>query len=120
MSSGYRGDLTGRVLGAIIFLGGVGLLGFVFYAAYSLFRTNSEQALGLVFTGNPKLDPPAIKVATQFGWLLIKVVLMFLMAIAGSLFSQKGINLYFSAVRSGGHNAMPTVSNSSQPTDSIV
>ena len=110
MSSGYRGDITGRFLGAITFLIGVGLLGFVFHEAYMLFRTNSEQALGLVFTGNPKLDPTALKIATQFGWLILKIALMFLMAIAGSLISQKGINLYFSAVKGIALDMVPKVS----------
>jgi hypothetical protein len=117
MSSGYRGDLTGRVLGAITFLVGVGLLGFVFYAAYGLFRSSSEQALGLVFTGNPKLDPSAMKVATQFGWLILKIAVMFLMAIAGSLISQKGINLYFSAVKGIALDMMPKVSSTSPPAN---
>lgn len=97
MSSGYRGDLTGRVLGAIMFLVGVGLLGVVFYLAFGLFNTSSEHALGLTFTGNPKLDPPAMKVAVQFGWLILRIAVLFVMAIAGSLLSQKGINFYFSA-----------------------
>ncbi len=116
MSSGYRGDVTGRVLGAITFLIGVGLLGFVFHEAYGLFSSNSQQALGLVFTGNPKLDPSAMKVATQFGWLILKIAVMFIMAIAGSLISQKGINLYFSAVRGIAVDMMPKVSSTSPPT----
>ncbi len=99
MSSGYRGDLLGRVLGALIFLTGVGLLGVVFYIAYHLFMTSSEQALGLVFTGNPKTDPSALKIGTQFGWLFLRIAGLFLMAIAGSLMSQKGINFYFSAMK---------------------
>jgi hypothetical protein len=110
MSSGYRSDVPGRMLGAITFLIGVCLLGFVFHEAYSLFRTNSEQALGLVFTGNPKLDPSALKIATQFGWLILKIVLMFLMAIAGSLISQKGINLYFSAAKGIALDMVPKIS----------
>ena len=57
MSSGYRGDVIGRVLGAIVFIGGVVLLGVVFRLAYGLFMTNADQALGLVFTGNPYRRP---------------------------------------------------------------
>lgn len=111
MSSGYRGDLTGRVLGAITFLIGIGLLGLVFYEAHGLFRTSSAQALGLVFTGNPKLDPTAMQVAAQFGWLILRIAVMFIMAIAGSLISQKGINLYFSAVRGVSLGMTPEVSS---------
>lgn len=107
MSSGYRSDLTGRVLGAISFLVGVGLLGVVFYLAYGLFHTNAEQALGLTFTGNPKLDPPAMKVGIQFGWLLGRIAVLFLMAIAGSFMSQRGVNFYFSASRGAAQNVVP-------------
>ena len=116
MSSGYRGDLTGRTLGAITFLIGVGLLGVVFYAAYRLFNISSDQALGLAFTGNPKLDPSAMKVATQFGWLLMRIALMFIMAIAGSSMAQKGINLYFSAVKGVALDMISKVSSTSPPT----
>ena len=115
MSSGYRGDLTVRVLGAIIFLVGIGLLGFLFYLAYGFFKLNSEQALDLVFTGNPKLDPPAMKVGLHFGWAVLKIATLFVMAIAGSVLSQKGINLYFSAVKGSAVNVMPHV-NASPPT----
>lgn len=111
MSSGYRGDLSIRVLGATIFLVGIGLLGFVFYLAYGYFKMSPEQALGLVFTGNPKLDPPAMKVAINFGWAVVKIAGMFVMVIAGSVLSQKGINLYFSAVRGGAVDTIPKVSS---------
>ncbi len=99
MSSGYRGDFTGRVLGVITFLVGVGLLCLVFYLAYELFRATPAQALGLTFSGDPKRDPSAMNVGSQFAWLLGKIALMFIMAIAGSLVSQKGINFYFSAMK---------------------
>ncbi len=98
MSSGYRGDLTGRILGVITFLVGVALLCIVFYAAYDLFKATPAQALGLTFTGDPKRDPSAMNVGSQFAWLLVKIALMIVMAVAGSLVAQKGINLYFSAV----------------------
>ena len=116
MSSGYRSDIFGRILGAITFIGGVCLLGLVFHMAYTLFNSNSEQALGLVFTGNPKLDPPALKIATQFGWLILKIVSLFIMAIAGSLISQKGVNFYFSSVKGVAVDLMPNVNSNSPPT----
>ena len=116
MSSGYRSDIFGRILGALTFLGGVCLLGLVFHMAYTLFNSNSEQALGLVFTRDPKLDPPALKIATQFGWLILKIASLFLMAIAGSLISQKGVNFYFSSVKGMAVDLMPKVSSTSPPT----
>jgi hypothetical protein len=116
MSSGYRGDLTGRVLGALTFLVGVAMLGTVFYVAYLFFHMSAEKAIGLTFTGNPKLDPPAMKVAIQFGWLLVQVALMFIMAIVGSLTSQKGINFYFSAIKGIALDMTPKVSSAPPPT----
>lgn len=116
MSSGHRGDILGRVLGAFVFLGGVALLGIVFNMAHTLFTAGPEQALGLTFTGDPKLDPPALKIATHFGWLVLRIVLMFIMAIAGSLISQKGVNFYFSCVKGVPVDMMPKVSSSSPPT----
>jgi len=120
MSSGYRSDIFGRILGALTFLGGVCLLGLVFHMAYTLFNSNSEQALGLVFTRDPKLDPPALKIATQFGWLILKIGSLFIMAIAGSLISQKGVNFYFSSVKGVAVDLMPKVNNTSAQTTSEV
>jgi len=121
MSSGYRSDIFGRILGALTFLGGVCLLGLVFHMAYTLFNSNPEHALGLVFTGDPKLDPPALKIATQFGWLLlIKIAPLFVMAIAGSLIAQKGVNFYFSSVKGVAVDLMPKVNHTAPQTSSEV
>ncbi len=99
MSSETRSDVIGRIIGMLVFLLGVGLLSLVFYIAYGLFKTPSAEALGLKFTGDPKRDPAALTIGAQFGWLLFRVLYLFLMSIAGSLIAQKGVNLYFSAVQ---------------------
>jgi hypothetical protein len=98
MSSNPRGDIFARIVGMLVFLIGVGLLLLVFYRAFDLFGATPAQALGLTFTGDPKKDPTVAIIGSQFGWLLFRLGFLFIMAIAGSLISQKGINLYFSAL----------------------
>ncbi len=99
MNSGTRSDLVGRIIGMLVFLIGVGLLLWVFYIAYGLFTKTGPAALGLTFTGDPKKDPTAVLIGSQFALLLFRIVYLFLMAIAGSMIANKGINLYFSALQ---------------------
>src|SRR5579883_3423705 len=94
-------DLFGRVTGILIFLIGVGMLLFVFYIAYGLFNAPPQSALGLKVTGNPKTDPSAAAIGSQFGWLLFRIAYLFIMSIAGSLIANKGIHIYFSAMQGG-------------------
>ena len=99
MSSGNRSDLFGRIIGMLGFLVGVCLLVFVFTRAFALFGMKPADALGITFTGDPKRDPSITLVGLQFGWLLVRITLLFVMALAGSFISQRGINLYFSAIQ---------------------
>src|SRR5579871_1579227 len=99
MSSGGRHDLIGRIIGMLVFIGGVILLYLVFHTAYELFNASPEGALNLKFTGDPKKDPQLGAIGTHFGYLLFRVAYLFIMALTGSLISQKGINLYFSALK---------------------
>ena len=99
MPSGTQKDVIGRIIGMLVFLAGVAALGFVFSIAYKLFSAPPETALGLTFKNNPKTDPTAAAIGTQFGALLLRLGYLFLMSIAGSLIANKGINLYFSALQ---------------------
>jgi len=92
-------DLIGRIIGMLVFLIGVVLLIIVFYKAFDLFAAKPADALGLTFTGDPKHDPTVTLIGSHFGWLLFRVAFLFIMAISASLVSQKGINLYFSAIQ---------------------
>lgn len=104
MTAAPRGDIPGRIIGMIVFLLGVALLIWVFYIAYGLFNASPATAMGLHFTGNPKTDPGAAIIGSRFGWLILKVLFLFIMSISGSLTSQKGINLYFSSAHHGAVN----------------
>ena len=94
-----RSDLTGRVLGILVFLLGVGLLVAVFCMAYKLFNESPAVALGVKFTGDPKKDPTVAAIGTQFGALIYRVALLLIMSVAGSLVAQFGVKLYFSAMK---------------------
>ncbi len=106
MSSGNRGDILGRLVGMLVFLVGVGMLVFVFMYAFKLFGMTPEQALGLRFTGDPKKDPLLALIGVRFGWILFQVACLIVMSLAASFISQRGINLYFSAMQ--GSPALPS------------
>lgn len=99
MSSGSRNDILGRLIGMLVFLVGVGLLVFVFMHAFQMFSLKPADALGLRFTGDPKKDPLLSEIGYRFGWIFVQVAFLFIMSFAASLISQRGINLYFSAMQ---------------------
>jgi len=99
MRSGSRSDILGRVIGMLVFLVGVGLLVFVFMHAFQMFSLKPADALGLRFTGDPKKDPLLSEIGYRFGWIFVQVAFLFIMSFAASLISQRGINLYFSAMQ---------------------
>ena len=80
-----RGDLTGRVLGILAFLLGVGLLCVVFNMAYTLFHASpTGRPSRYKPTGNPKTDPSLSAIGTQFGGLLYKLASAFYNVHCGS------------------------------------
>jgi hypothetical protein len=85
-------DWVGRLLGIVIFLLGVGLLTFVFFAAYRFFSADVISAKNAEPIAN-QLGRSAVNVLAKIGFLIV-------MTIAGSLIAGKGITLYFA---SGGH-----------------
>ena len=99
MSSGSRGDIFGRLVGMLVFLAGVALLVAVFMYAFKLFNQTPAQALGLTFTGDPKRDPLLAHIGSQFGWIFVRLGCLIIMSLAASFISQRGINLYFSALQ---------------------
>lgn len=91
-----KGDLTGRIIGMLVFLAGVAILVFVFIAAYRYFNSNAII-----------LKPTAPVSATQTTTnrlgesvvlLMGRIALLIVMAIAGSQIASRGIQLYFAAV----------------------
>ena len=115
MASGAHRDIPARVIGMLVFLAGVAALGYVFYIAYGLFQAPASQTLGLTFKNDPKTDPTAAAIGSQFGVLLFRLAYLFLMSIAGSLIANKGINLYFAALH--GSPAPPVTKTPSPPAN---
>lgn len=95
-----RGDLFGRILGAVVFLGGIAVLVFVFLTAYSFFTTQASEI---------KLPPPGGPPGTATAHLGRSAITLFaqilslaLMALVGSLVAGRGIQLYFHAANKAG------------------
>ena len=90
-----RDDLWGRVMGIIVFLGGVGLLVFVFVLAYDFFTTDS------IVIPLPPPNSQAPSATTIIGQsalqMIIKIALLVVMALIGSMLASRGINLYFAS-----------------------
>jgi len=90
-----RDDIFARILGIFVFLGGVGLLAFVFYVAYDWFVTPSA---GIQMSASKGASaPPATLLGASALQLLIKLALLLIMTIVGSLLAGKGIHIYFAS-----------------------
>ncbi len=83
-------SLTGRILGILIFLVGIGILLFVFFTAYTMFvspipgLTDQSSAAKVTADGLGKV----------FIYQIIKIILLIVMTIAGSLVAARGVSLY--------------------------
>ncbi len=97
----HHGEIPARLIGMMVFFIGIGMLLLIFKIAYGLFTASPATALGLNITGDPKHDPAAMLIGQSFGWLMIKILLLFLMSVVASLTAQKGVNMYFSGVHGG-------------------
>ncbi len=103
-----KDDLVARIIGIVVFLGGVGLLAFSFATAYDWFTSPSA---GLQITqpapvtptppGGTAAAPAAPSAATQLGAsalrLLIRLGVLLIMTIIGSLLAGRGAQIYFAA-----------------------
>jgi hypothetical protein len=81
---------NGRALGMVVFVLGIAILLFVFATAYVMFAAPSAQALG----SSGGAPPSAAGLGGTVVWLLVRVGLLFIMTLAGSLIAGRGIQLY--------------------------
>ena len=77
-------------MGMLVFLGGVALLAYTFQTALGMFRVPAQEALGIK-TGKP-VD--LNEAGARFAGVLVRVLLLVVMAIVGSLVANRGIHLY--------------------------
>ncbi|MGC8669156.1 MAG: hypothetical protein ACP5VE_13665 [Chthonomonadales bacterium] len=91
MPSVPRGDLFARLLGVFVFLLGLAVILCVLWLG---FRMYSDPNLGLR-SSKPHSPPDAVDIGTAFLRLVVRIALLFLGSICGSLIANKGIRLYF-------------------------
>src|SRR5687768_7295109 len=83
-------DYFGCLMGLAVFGGGLALLLVTFGLAYKMFSVPVSEALNL-----PLNQPVNLEIAGQsFAGLVIRVLLLLVMSITGSIFANKGIKLY--------------------------
>lgn len=83
-------DLVAQIIGIVIFMVGIAILLFVFYNAYIMFN---EPIPGLT-DANPSTKLTVDMLGKILVSVLIKLLLLFVMALAGSLIAARGIGLY--------------------------
>ncbi|RYG42641.1 hypothetical protein EON79_18480 [bacterium] len=83
-------DWIGSSIGLVVFLGGVALLVIVFRLSYDMFQTPPTVALEI--QGGKTLDLG--RASDRASAILVKVVVLLIMAIAGSLVANRGILMY--------------------------
>lgn len=81
---------AGAVLGIVVFLVGVGLVGWAFWLAWGLFLRPPELTLGIK-AGEP-LDFGGA--ATALLHVVVRALMLLLMAGAGSAIANRGVRLY--------------------------
>jgi hypothetical protein len=82
-------DWVGAVLGGAIFLFGIGLLIYTFLQASTMFAIPAKTTL------EGEKDITAI--GATFGNVLLRIGLLLVMSIVGSIISGKGIRMYLAA-----------------------
>ena len=84
----------GQVIGILVFLLGIGVIVFVLIQAFHLYQNPTAG-----ISGGTVVNPSAVQIGRDFVGLIVRIALLFLGSISGSLIANKGINLYFSALR---------------------
>ena len=90
-----RNPILPQVIGMLVFAAGLFIIGYVLVLAFRLYQ---DPNLGLRPTP-AGASPDAVALGTGFVQLIIRIVLLFLASICGSLIANKGINLYFTALK---------------------
>ncbi len=90
-----RDSLFARILGILVFLVGIGLLAFAFVTAYNWF---TDPSAGLQMVPGPSSTVPATTtMGTSALRLFIRLALLLIMTIIGSLIASRGAQIYFAA-----------------------
>lgn len=93
--TGHEKDWFGATLGILVFLVGVGLLVLVFKMSLEMFNTPPKVSLEIK-TGRAIDVAKASDTATA---VIVRVIVLVLMAVTGSLIANRGIHLYSACTR---------------------
>ena len=112
--SAARHDPSCRFVGLLTFFGGVAMLALVFSLAYHLF---TQPVPGLNLSDPPQaVPPPAVNIGIALSSFLVKLLLLALLTIVGSLVASKGIHLVFAAAHGAGIETAPAASKNGTST----
>jgi hypothetical protein len=102
MSPATRGDLFAKIIGFFVMMVGLAVILGVLWLGFGMWK---DPNLGL--GGAKTASPTATDLGVGFVKLILRIALLFLGSISGSLIANKGIHLYFTG--SGAHTASTTV-----------
>jgi hypothetical protein len=83
-------DVTGALVGMLVFFGGIALLVITFRLAYGMFTVPTDRALGL----QPNQPVQLEDAGQRLVGVLIRILLLIVMAGVGSAIATRGIKLY--------------------------
>ncbi|HUV03801.1 MAG TPA: hypothetical protein VMX94_01695 [Armatimonadota bacterium] len=121
-------DKRARVVGMAVFALGVVVLLFVFGVAYTMFTSPADELLSPRGGQSPSLTGAGL--GNALAAALVRLVLLFVMTLAGSLIASKGIQLYLGSgerpekpgapreAAPGGSKTRRTKSSQRQPDES--
>ena len=91
MTVGEKGDRLARAVGMLVFLAGLGIIGWVLRLALHLYH---DPNLGSpVIPAGPN-TPSLSNVGIGFGRLVVRILLLFLGSICGWFIAGRGVMLY--------------------------
>lgn len=85
-----RSDWVGSLIGLLVFVGGIGLLVVTFQMAFAMF--NTPPSVVLSDPGTKAVD--LTKAGESLSIIVIKVMVLLVMCIVGSVVANRGIRLY--------------------------
>jgi hypothetical protein len=87
-----RSDWVGSLIGLVVFVAGIGLLAVTFQLAFSMFTVPPNVAMG----DQPGKSVDLVKAGESLASVAIRVMLLFVMCVVGSVVANRGIRLYVS------------------------
>lgn len=87
-----RSDWMGTLIGLLVFLSGIGLLAITFQLAFSMFSVPPSVAL----SSGAEKAVDLTKAGESLATVVVRVMLLLVMCVVGSVIANRGIRLYVS------------------------